>query len=374
MRDGSGKTLLLTVSGHGYGHATRLAGLLRELRERLPALRCVVHAACPLRIFQPPAAPAGLVVERLTYDFGLRQQSSVAVDIPATLAGLAAGRAQLPEKQKQFRTVLRDLRPAAVVADIPAAPLAWAAASGIPAIGISNFTWDTIYAELGREFPAFLPYAAEQAEYYAAADVLLRLPFGPAPAAWREVLDIPLLGKRSTHDRAAARRALGLAAEDSVMLLSFGGFAPAGVTGFTQRFPQEWQFLSCTPWPGEFPGRLTLLGDNCPLPHEAVVAAADIVIGKPGYSTISECLANRTKFLYVPRTDNPECRYLADGVEQHGLARAIRPDDFAAGRWQAPLAELLADDRPWPNLRLDGAQVAADEIIRRAGLSTGKNC
>lgn len=368
MCDGKGKTLLLAVSGHGYGHATRMAALLAALRAQRPGLGVTVHADCPARIFRPPSAPAGLVVKGCSYDFGLQQRDSVSIDVPATLAALAEGRTQFPERKKRFLAELRELRPVAVLADIPAAPLAWAAEAGIPAIGISNFTWDTIYAELGREFPEFLTYAEEQAEWYAQADVLLRLPFGPTPTAFRAVREIPLLARKSPYDRAAARRALGLAERNKVILLSFGGFAPARVTGFTDEFPQGWQFLSCTPWPGEFPGRLTVLGDNCPLPHETVVAAADIVIGKPGYSTIGECLANRTKFLYVPRTDNPECRYLADGVEQCGIARVIAPDEFAAGRWHEPLSALLADDRPWPELRLDGAQVAADEITRRSGL------
>ena len=54
-------------------------------------------------------------------------------------------------------------------------------------------------------------------------------------------------------------------------------------------------------------------------------AAADIVIGKPGYGTISECLANRTKFLYLPHTGNPECRHLVEGAQRYRERRRRCP-------------------------------------------------
>ncbi|HNW93690.1 MAG TPA: hypothetical protein PKM88_12340 [bacterium] len=359
--------LLVVVSGHGFGHATRMAALLTALRRRRPDLRLAVCTACPHRVFLPPAAPPGIQIHDTVFDFGMRQTNSVTLDLPGTLAGLAELAERTPEQQRMFNELLAAFRPAAVLADIPAAPLAWAAAAGLPAIGISNFTWDVIYAELGRVHAGFLPHAAEQAAWYARADALLRLPFGPAPRAFNTVVDIPLLARRVTGDRSAIRRLLGLSAHDRIIVLSFGGFAMAAVRNFARSFPADWQFLSWSQLPAPFPGRLTVLDAESSMPHEAVTAAADIVIGKPGYGTVSECLAAQTKFLYVPRPDYPECAPLTDGVERHGVARSIPAADFMAGRWHGHIAALLADDRPWPALRLDGADVAAAEICRRSG-------
>ena len=41
-----------------------------------------------------------------------------------------------------------------------------------------------------------------------------------------------------------------------------------------------------------------------------LIAAVDVVMGKIGYGFVSECIANGTPLIYVPRSDWPEEQYV----------------------------------------------------------------
>ena len=82
-----------------------------------------------------------------------------------------------------------------VVTDVAAIPCAAAAAAGIPAVILSNFTWDWIYAEFLDAYPELAAIINWQCDCYRQAGLALRLPFhGPMPVAQ---------GGRSTNGRPA---------------------------------------------------------------------------------------------------------------------------------------------------------------------------
>jgi L-arabinokinase len=102
------------------------------------------------------------------------------------------------------------------------------------------------------------------------------------------------------------------------------------------------------------------------LRYEDLVAAADLVVSKPGYGIVSECVANGTALLFSSRE-----RFAEEDVFRREMPRVLRceyiePERLKAGDWQEPIRALL--DRPAPPeaIRADGAQVAADAILAAA--------
>ncbi len=350
-------TILCVVSGHGFGHATRVACLLQEIQKQRRETRILVQTVAPAWLFP------GATILPATHDIGVCQRDGLTVDLPATLAALRALQETETGRAAAFRQLLREKQVRVVVSDIPALPLRWARECGVYAIAIGNFSWDYIYGCYAETEPAFREFAQHQAGAYAATDLLLRLPLaGPLPA-FRAVREVPQLARRSRLTRAEARAALGLPADRRIILLTCGGFAmpvPAHIGGLDP----DWHFVSFGELPG-FSAPLTVFDAAASFPHEDVVAAADVVIGKPGYGTISECLTQRTKFLYLPREDYPENRWLVEGLHRHGIARELPGAEYHAGVWGAHIRALLADDRPWPELRTDGAAVAAAAILAK---------
>ena len=65
------------------------------------------------------------------------------------------------------------------------------------------------------------------------------------------------------------------------------------------------------------------------------VNAADCVLGKIGYGTVSEALVHGTPFVYTRRDYFNEEPFLRKLLERNGLAVEMRRRDFLEGNWKA---------------------------------------
>jgi UDP:flavonoid glycosyltransferase YjiC (YdhE family) len=344
------------VSGHGFGHATRMAAVIGALVERVPDLEITLVSTAPEWLFRRNiAAPFSYRARAL--DVGVVQKDSIRLDVEATLVAYA----RLLERQaalvEQEADVLRHACVKLVVADIPPAAFSVARRVGVPGVGISNFSWDWIYAEYVREFPSHASVVEAIRAAYGEADLFLRLPFHGPCDVFPVVRDIPLVARGARHSRADARRRLGLSDTRPVILLSFGGFEIRGIDFAHVESLEDFQFLVTQPLPRPVRNVRAVAMDG--LYYEDIVAQADAVITKPGYGIVSECLVNRIPVLYTPRGHFAEYDCLVQGLERFGVCRRIGNDDLLAGNWGDALKALLAQPCSWPDLPANGAQVAA---------------
>jgi L-arabinokinase len=233
-------------------------------------------------------------------------------------------------------------------------------------VAVSNFSWDWIYAPYIARSPEFGWLSDWLREAYGQTDLLLRLPFAGDLSAFRTIEDLPLVSRPPSRSRAEVRAQLGLADRARLVLLSFGGlglerFDPAPLAAL-----EGYTFVASPLELGAAPRRapnLVLLPteqDN----YADLVAAADLVVSKPGFGIVANCLALRVPLLYTERGEFPEFAVLVEGLRRYGRAAPIPPGELLAGRLGPYLEALLADTRPWPALRIDGAAVAADRLLR----------
>jgi L-arabinokinase len=94
------------------------------------------------------------------------------------------------------------------------------------------------------------------------------------------------------------------------------------------------------------------------------VAAADVVVTKPGYGIVSECAANDTPLLYTSRGRFVEYEVFVAQMPRILRCRYISQEDLLAGRWADAVDALLAQPAPRERARIDGAGIAAAEILR----------
>src|SRR5262249_23764997 len=143
---------------------------------------------------------------------------------------------------------------------------------------------------------------------YAETTRALRLPLHGGFDAMADVtIDIPFIARRSTRDRAETRRAIGVDADERrpVVLPSFGAYGAALPLDEVRRA-----------------GRLIVLDpDRVPdgFRYQDLVAAADVVVSKPGYGIVSECVANDTPLLYTSRG-----RFIEYDVFVAGMPRILQ--------------------------------------------------
>ena len=96
--------------------------------------------------------------------------------------------------------------------------------------------------------------------------------------------------------------------------------------------------------------------------YEDVVAAVDIVITKPGYGIIAECIANDTALLYTSRGHFVEYDVLVREMPRWLRCGFISNEDLLGGRWQDSLDRLLAQPNAPEKADVDGAARAASII------------
>jgi len=99
------------------------------------------------------------------------------------------------------------------------------------------------------------------------------------------------------------------------------------------------------------------------LRYADLVRAVDVVVTKPGYGIIAECLANDTALLYTSRGHFIEYDVLVAAMPQLLRAGYVGHADLFAGRWQPHLDALLAQPEPHARASVNGADIAAELLL-----------
>jgi hypothetical protein len=98
--------------------------------------------------------------------------------------------------------------------------------------------------------------------------------------------------------------------------------------------------------------------------HPDLVAAADAVVGKIGYSTLAESCRAGIPYGFVPRSGFRESAVLSRWLLRQGRGLRIDPEAFATGAWVRRVPELLGLGRTRGSFT-DGAREAAALILER---------
>lgn len=345
------------ATGHGYGHMTRLCEVLRAVRERAPAQPITFVGALPERLVRR-AVPGPLDFRPVAADVGLVQRDALEIDEPASAAACRAFEETWDARVEAETAFLRAVRARLVVADIPALPFEAAARAGVPAVGMSNFSWSWIYRHLSGRQPALAASAERAARAYAGADLLLALPFAGGLEVFPRREEIGFVARRPRVDRGEARRRLGLDARPAV-LVSFGGIGLPGLIPAVLARLSEYRFL----FPEQLEvDRLEALG----LHYPDVVAAADVVATKPGYGIVTDAIAAGTRLVYTERGDFPEYPIMVAEMRRHVACVHVGNDDVRAGRIADAIERVLALPVP-ARPDLGGADRAAERLLGLLG-------
>jgi hypothetical protein len=356
--------LAVYVSGHGFGHSTRTAEVLRAVRERMPALPITVCTSAPAFLFEG-VVPPPLAVRRVECDVGLVQRDALVIDEEGTVAAWRAFAAGLDALVAAEAAWLREAGARLVLGDVPPLAFASARAAGVRSIGLGNFSWDWIYGHFAGRQPALAEAASRAAEAYTACERLLRLPFACAMPAFRQIEDIPLVARRPAVPKDEARRRLGLHGRPCV-LLSFGGIGLPGLRVEALGGLPGYQFV-LTGKAGEGRAENARHVDGAGLARAGLdypdlVGACDVVVTKPGYGIVSDCIGAGVRLVYTDRGDFPEYPVLVAEMPRYLPAAFASNEEVREGRLGRALDGVRAIPFPDPP-RTDGAAVAAERLV-----------
>jgi L-arabinokinase len=351
------------VSGHGYGHSTRVGEVLRAVREREPGLPIAVVASAPEELFRA-AVPGSFTFRSRECDVGVAQRGALVLDERETLERWRGFRARWGRLVAEEGSWLRSSGARLVLGDIPPLAFAAAEAAGLPSVGLANFSWDWIYRHLAAREPGLASAADEAADGYSGCDLLLRLPFAGDLGAFAVIEDIPLVARRPRVGRGECRARLRLG-EGPVVLWSFGGIALAGFSPRVLEPLRELQFVVPDDGPMLPPNvravTRTILAE-AGLGYEDLVGAADVVVTKPGYGIVTDAIGARARLVYTDRGDFPEYPILVREMSRYLPCAYVSNEQLLAGRIGEAIASVLDAPLP-PAPDLTGAAVAAARLL-----------
>ena len=372
-------SVVFYISGHGFGHASREVEVINTLAAHRPDLTIVLRTAVSEALLTRTLRAPVIRLEGRC-DTGVIQRDSVTHDDEATVREAAAFQNTMAERVEAELARLRPFDVQAIVGDI--APMAFdvAARLDVPSVAVANFTWDWIYEWYVEQLRAAPTLLDDIRRSYRLATHALELPLSGGFEVFPRVTRIPLIARHSTHSRKEARRLLGLDPARSVALLSFGGYG-------LQRLAVE--ALDCLgDWTVLLTDRITSLTHpraevqlipesafTANLRYEDLVAAADVVVTKPGYGIVSECIAHETAMLYTSRGHFREYDRMVEEMPSIVRCRFIEQHDLFAGRWRDALEALMQQPRAPRQMATDGADQAAafiQDALGRAEARTPK--
>ncbi|CAH1757618.1 8393_t:CDS:2 [Entrophospora sp. SA101] len=371
-------TFCYYVSGHGFGHATRVVQVASEILSLSRKHTLYIVSNAPRFIFQG-AIDKGACYRHALIDAGVQQPRAYTVDRHRTIDDLEIFLENRPEMIKREVDWLKEVKADIVLSDAPFLPCAAASIAGIPSAIVSNFTFDAVYSGLceGDELDLRIKKLVEQVvEDYKKSELLIRLPgYIPLPSFAstklypesktdelirsngyhhnvndhtnndghnrRQVIDVPLVVRKSKTPRDVVLKNLGIPEEifktHKVLMVSFGGQNLVGMEEWGSPLPDNWIAIVC----GSSFDKLPENFYNCP--KDAYIPdltnAADAVIGKLGYGTCSECIGHSKPFIYVPRPQFIEELGLRKLMEFQGSSLEMPKEKFERGEWKTYILE-----------------------------------
>jgi hypothetical protein len=355
-------TIVFDVSGHGFGHLAQVTPIIQELITRIPNTHIVVRSALPSSVIR---SFLGGDIETATAppEITLVMRSPSIANAMATADGYRSLHAKWDEHLDREATRLGALKPRVLIADVPYLSLAAAKRVGIPAVALCSLNWLDIY----RAYCGFRPEAPAILQTiraaYEAADIFLQtqphMPMSDLPNR----RSIGPIGRVGANRREDICKTLDIPHGKRIVLATVGGI-PSDKPLFLPRMTNvQWIAPSGTSGIRKDISDIGQLGMN----FIDVLASADAVLTKVGYSTFVEAACNGVGLVSAPRPDWPEAAVLLQWARQSAnFAMTKTALDDIEGVEKAVSAVLRAPRR-LPVAAM-GAAEAFEYIVRVAEL------
>ena len=355
------------ISSHGFGHAARQKPIIDLLSQQ--GFPIYIRTAAPQKFFTAPQTD----YHHQRYDIGLIQPDALHVDVRASFRWYGDFLKQQTKLIASETSFIRKQNIQLIVADMPPIAAEIASQAGIPCIMITSFTWDWIYEYYMDDYPQYHFIVDAIRTSYAKTTLALQMPFAHPFDMFPNVLTIPLVCTPTTKTASEVRAEFQISDEQHIALVSMGGMSwESHELALLAEYP-NWVFL--------LPEMKSVdLGDlhnirQVPLTYanyHNLIAASDLVIGKAGGSTVSECIAHRVDMIYTIRDDYRENELLHNALQAHSGSRFVEKHEFNPQTWLSMLDSVTNAPKQELAILTNGADVAVHHIITTLSANMGE--
>lgn len=323
------------ISGHGYGHAAQVVPVLNALGILIPGLTAILRTTVPAAFFQDHLA-IQWEHSPTQQDIGCIQDGPLKVDIGATWTAHRHFHETWETRLSIEVAAMQAVSPALVIADTPYLAIEAGSRARIPTVVLASLTWDLVL----KEFCHASDHSHQQLiqrirESYAKADRALRITPAPKIDVFSNMIDIAPIASPNFPERDRLASALALTAIERTVLVGFGGIPLTSLPLEQMEQLHPYRFLINGPIPAGY-SRIHSI-ETLPLSFKTLLASVDIIMTKPGYSTIVEAVALQQPVVYVRRYNFADEPPLVDYLHRYGRGVELSMDDFTQGRWNTAL-------------------------------------
>jgi len=348
--------LVVSISGHGFGHVAQTAPILNRLHERMPQLQLTVRSAVPLAHLRSRIkAPFEYLLSE--GDIGMVMSSALDIRIEESCAAYRAFHADWDARVASEARLLGELGADMVLSNVGYLPLAGAQRAGIPNAALCSLNWADIY----RHYCGDDTISVQIHACYAGANAFLRATPSMTMEHLPNLVPVAPIAAVGNNRRDELDHHLRLSKQEKLVLVSLGGIA--------SRLPIErWpridgvRWLVQQSWQVEHPDAIVI--ESLQMSFSDLLASSDALICKPGYGSFAEAACSGVPVLYVSRADWPESPALIEWLQQHGLCREVSRDALEQGNFAGVLKEICHAPRPEPVIP-EGTGQVVDWIAER---------
>ncbi len=212
--------LVVSISGHGFGHVAQTAPIINLLPQRLPQLQLTVRSAVPLAYLR---SRIHVPFDHLPSegDIGMVMSSALDVHAKESCAAYRTFHADWNVRVEKEARLLRELGADMVFSNVGYLPLAGAQRAGITNVALCSLNWFDIY----RHYCGDDTIAAQILSCYTNADAFLRTTPGMAMETLSNLIQVTPIANIGSNRRDELNRHLKLSSEEQLVLVSMGGIA-----------------------------------------------------------------------------------------------------------------------------------------------------
>ena len=361
--------LVISISGHGFGHVAQTAPILNTLHQLMPQLRITVRSSVAIEYLRS-RIHAPFTYRTSEGDIGMLMSSALDVHIENSRSAYHAFHADWDKRVEEEARILREFKADFVLSNVGYLPLAGAQLAGIANAALCSLNWSDIYRHycLSPSTKHLDPTSKQTIDEtiagqihtcYAQADAFLRATPGMAMNRLPNRFPIAPIAAVGTNRREELNARLRLSPNEKLALISMGGIA--------SRFPiEQWPHIDGVRWVVQeswlvkHPDSIVL--ESLHMSFGDVLASSDALICKPGYGSFVEATCSGIPVIYVNRPDWPESFALTEWLHQHNTYREISRQTLELGTFQKELEFIWNEPKPTPIIP-DGATQVANWLV-----------